>query len=1349
MIQIYNPENENFEVNGDMTLLPIAARLEASLGEVWTYTLEHPIDGEGRWQSIVEGATIKAPSFNGEQLFTIRTTKKDERTIVAEADPIGMLAKDEVFIIDKRPTNKNGQQAINILTEGTRYSGRSDITKVATAYYQYVNLVEALNGGSNAFTQRWGGELIFDNLTFVINERAGGDYGVEVRYGFNIPARGFSEDIDTRSVVTRIYPKAYNGYTMTNNGYVDSPLIESYPTLHVATMKFENVRMAEDASETEDDVIICNNQEELDAALREQCELQYEAGIDKPIVSIKADMVMLNGIVGYEDYENLVTVGLGDTVHCKHSVLGITTDARVISLVYDSLLEKTVSVVLGDFEYNYFKKVGSLMQRVAGAIREDGSLVAEQVQGFIDGAFAQLRLQNTIAKKQDVRAILFEDLDPDSPTFGALAIGTQGWQISRERTTDGRDWVWTTAATSEGIIANVVVTGLLSDKLGRNYWNLDTGDFRLQSATIDGYATDSDLEDGLSDLQTAVNTAIQDLQDQIDGIVDTWYYSGEPALNKPPVTYDGSDPDTGWTTDADKRAHIGDIYYDTDTDYAYRFQYENNVFSWKKISDSDVTEALRLAREAQATADTKRRVFLTTPVPPYDVGDIYMQGANGDILVCVTAKTEGQSYAASDFAKRNKYVDGATVDNAITTYDNNLNQLKVFNKLTNNGALQGIYMENGQLYVNGSYIHSGAIDGDLITAGVLRDRAGLNYWNMVTGEFNLTGGTIGRNVTLEELDAIEVGGTQLLSQDLRRDQPTTYNFYQIPFFEPLQAGQEYTLQFWGVTLDANSSGMAVYWGGGSNRLLPGLFFPDENGYIKVTFTVTEAQTEHAQAANLWLNLYNMANGHTDSNATIEKWKLEIGNRATDWSLAPQDVEKYIGNAETSAGNAMTAANAAQSTADGNTQKLKAMYGTCTTAAGTAAKVVNATDFVLYSGATINVQFTYTNSAANPTLNVNGTGARPIYAYGSAITSTSNYWWTAGQLVQFTYNGSQWLMQVDNQTATFNKLTQGGTKQGITMDASGNLYINASYINSGYMSADRFQSNSIGVGKLTGRAGDTQNYIDFDTGTMNISSLNASVITAGTINAARIPNISAEKITTGTMSADRISGGSITTSSFVSSSGDTNNYKATIDGGKITLSGNGVRTMYLEGGGISFSAGGIVYGSYGLDGSSGYYRFSNSGAQIHSYSGTSSCSWDFSPNGYIPVSTGGYISPRVTGTETVYYQNGSSQTTTTWYYEYDKRTRWCDAYCLAYLSSTSSSQLKSISLPLPLPATSSTYYVFVTPEHYSNTDRVTDYTVRVSRINQASFSAYLRIASASSSSVRAMFHVRFMISSAVV
>jgi phage minor structural protein len=489
MIQVYEASNTDFNSNGDMTLTPSKAEIHAILNGAWTASLSHPIDKDGRWKFIEENAVVKMPSFlEDDQLFRIKKRTVSDSGVEAELEPIFYDSIGDCFLVDVRPTNDNGQQALDMMTAvNSKYSGSSNITKTSTAYYQFKNLMEAINGeDDNAFVKRWGGEILFDNFEVIIDEQVGSDHGVELRYGKNLPVDGLTEDVDMTEVVTRIYPKAYNGYVMTNNGYVDSDLLDNYPTVLAKTITFDDVKMAEDAQEDDEEngVIVCETQTELDAALTQRCNEQYAAGLDKPKVTLTADMVLLQNAEQYKDFQVLERVSLGDTIHCYHKKLGITTEARAIELTYDAILKKTSDVVLGDFEYNYFNNVSSSINRIDGAIRPNGSVVAEKVQGFIDGAFAQLRLQNTIAKKQNVRAILFEDLDETSPTFGAMALGTQGLQISRERTADGSDWEWTTALTSDGLIANIVVAGILSDKLGENSWNLDTGDFTIKKGSI-------------------------------------------------------------------------------------------------------------------------------------------------------------------------------------------------------------------------------------------------------------------------------------------------------------------------------------------------------------------------------------------------------------------------------------------------------------------------------------------------------------------------------------------------------------------------------------------------------------------------------------------------------------------------------------------------------------------------------------------------------------------------------------------------------------------------------------------------------------------------------------------------
>ena len=470
MIQIYKADNTLYDKNGDMSLTPSSASVHVILNGSWEANIEHPVDEDGRWRYIVEGAVVKMPSFNGEQLFRVKKKEKSDSGVTATMEPIFYDAKDDCWLTDIRPTEKDGQQALDIITApNKKYTGRSNITVISTAYYEYMNLMEAINGNNdNSFINRWGGEILFDNFTVIINEQIGGDYGVDLRYGKNLPVDGLTDEVDIRDVVTRIYPKAYNGCTMSDDGYVDSPLIDRYPTVKCATMIFEDVKMRADAQDGDEEngVVVCDTQEELDAALTEKCQEQYEAGVDKPKVTISADMVLLKDTEQYAEYQALEDVSLGDTVHCHNQHLDITTDARVVELEYNSILKRVDSVVLGDFQYNFFNDVSSMINRVESAIRPDGSVIGAQVQGIINGVRAQLKAQSSIAQKQKIRATIFEDLDPESPTYGAMCLGTMGFEIASKRTADGRDWDWRTFGTGAGFFADFIVAGtMLADRI--------------------------------------------------------------------------------------------------------------------------------------------------------------------------------------------------------------------------------------------------------------------------------------------------------------------------------------------------------------------------------------------------------------------------------------------------------------------------------------------------------------------------------------------------------------------------------------------------------------------------------------------------------------------------------------------------------------------------------------------------------------------------------------------------------------------------------------------------------------------------------------------------------------------
>ena len=478
MIQIYDTGNEKFDFNGDVTLEPYSCDCTMILNDAWGLELEAPIDEDGKFLHIVKEAVISAPTpVSGKQLFRVYHVDKSDTSVVAFAMPIFFDSKDDHILLDVRPTGKNGQQALDIICAGSKYSGESNITKASTAYYIRKNLMEAINGDiDQSFVNRWGGEILYDNYKVIVNERVGGDYGARAEFGYNLT--GIEETVDMSEVVTRIIPVSYNGHTLDGSKpWVDSPNINKYQKVYTKVIEFSDVMLAEDSPGDNPDA--CATLAELRTKLIAECNKQFESGIDLPAISYDVRLESLKGVAGYEGVEILEDIGLGDDVKCKHRQLNIETTARATEIVYDCINRRNKEVKLGRFNQTALDSQIQTDKVVESITNPDGSIMAEKVQGILNGIYTQLKLQSTVAQKVKGRAFTVEDLDPDSDLFGCMTWGTQGLQLATRRTADGKDWDWTTAVTARGILADAIIAGILTDKTGKNYWNLDTGEFRL------------------------------------------------------------------------------------------------------------------------------------------------------------------------------------------------------------------------------------------------------------------------------------------------------------------------------------------------------------------------------------------------------------------------------------------------------------------------------------------------------------------------------------------------------------------------------------------------------------------------------------------------------------------------------------------------------------------------------------------------------------------------------------------------------------------------------------------------------------------------------------------------------
>ena len=155
------------------------------------------------------------------------------------------------------------------------------------------------------------------------------------------------------------------------------------------------------------------------------------------------------------------------------------------------------------------------------------------------------------------------------------------------------------------------------------------------------------VENELNGFVIATGKNLKELQDQVDGNITTWFYSGVPTAS--------NEPASTWITDTEKNNHLGDLYYDKDTGYAYRYSLDNATYSWIKITDNDVTKALAIANSAKDTADSKRRVFVVQPTTPYDVGDLWIK--DEELYRCQTTKASSETFEENDWIIATKYTD--------------------------------------------------------------------------------------------------------------------------------------------------------------------------------------------------------------------------------------------------------------------------------------------------------------------------------------------------------------------------------------------------------------------------------------------------------------------------------------------------------------------------------------------------------------------------------------------------------------------------------------------------------------------------------------------------------------------
>lgn len=579
---------------------------------------------------------------------------------------ITIYARHKLYDLDGTPVNpfsaSNALSAMKGLKANaaieTPYQFWTDINSNAQFSVSVPTSTRALLGGiKGSILDTYGGEYEWDNDTVKLYARRGSDNGVTISYGKNLT--DIEQDENIANLCTGII-----GYWANSDGeLVQTPVVNGPGTYNFANVKAVDFSLDFESKPT------------VEQLQKRAQQYVSDNNVGIPDVSITLSWVQLEQYSGYEGLSLLDRVSLGDTVTVRFPPLGIDVKARVVKTVYDILQDRYSSVEIGSVKANIADTIANNQQATNEQIKNTTSYLEDRIQQSSDlitngGGYIYRKFD---AAKNWVEIGSTDNLDLNK------AVHVWRWNNGGfGHSGNGYNGPYRTAITQDGHIvadfidagtltANIIRAGILQDVEGKAFYlDLPNGVLRMnatelsisgapaasqsyaqQQAQAAQQAAIAAAAQSLSDYADTVTASLDDLQQQVDGQITTYFYDYKPTKNNAPASE--------WTTVEEMRRHAGDLFYNTTNGDAYRWAQLYGTWQWLEIVDTDVAAALAAAAAAQDTADSKRRVFTAQPVPPYDVGDLWAEENNGPLQVCITAKASGAAFAAADWTDAANY----------------------------------------------------------------------------------------------------------------------------------------------------------------------------------------------------------------------------------------------------------------------------------------------------------------------------------------------------------------------------------------------------------------------------------------------------------------------------------------------------------------------------------------------------------------------------------------------------------------------------------------------------------------------------------------------------------------------
>lgn len=653
------------------------------------------------------------------------------------------------YIEDKRNRAANAKACLAKALEGTRWAvgtvETGTLTGTADLSFYHCTVLDAVQKTADTYGLEVQTEVQPDPTGNRIGQRIihllehRGSTNTTKRFEYGKDLTQIKRDIDSGDVITRLYGwgkgieqtndqgEATGGYGRkisfadVNNG---KPYIQDDNAL--ANWGIVGADGTKHHSEASVDFPDCEDPKELlnltKAALKTRT---------TPTVSYTADVTAL-GQAGYDPEGTDV----GDSVQIIDTSFAtpLRLEGRILQIEEDlagSLAD--TKITLGNIRQTYTQRLAAQQQALDKLVSNSGAWnsaaggTGPYMKDLIDRINQIMNATGGYTYLKPGQGIYVYDKPEDQTPTQCIHIGGGYWRIADHKKPNG-DWDFRALANGKGVFADTLFTGRLSDAAGLNYWDMDTGEFSLSARSTIGGKTAQQYADGaVSDAKTyaeAIMAYGSNLVRNPNGNPD--HDLDKLGASKLTKTMPATHPEG--ITSAIHLGNVRDTYFgwplDTFRGHTFRlsgwaYRKAGNVTSSFGIHWTDTGNGNHWQTIAQSAANANGWTYVSGSyaVPSNaKTARLWMQ-VDRNTATASDADWYWTGLQCTDETAARSYVD---------TFEGELTQTYIFNKLTNNGQKQGLYLSNGLLYINATYMKTGVITGKR------------SYWNLDTGQFAMT-----------------------------------------------------------------------------------------------------------------------------------------------------------------------------------------------------------------------------------------------------------------------------------------------------------------------------------------------------------------------------------------------------------------------------------------------------------------------------------------------------------------------------------------------------------------------------------------------------------------------------------